>query len=145
MSSLRTNVCQGIPNFYTKVKAWNKSQYIVSCPITRAVFIGKRYILHPQKIQMLCQKLQLHQFCTPTKCVCRLSYLLLLKYTPEADLVWQMDIHANSFDSYKKVLLLSTVTCITYQLRCFADRLGLPIVNYWCQSLHWNIEQRETM
>lgn len=45
-------------------------------------------------------------------------------------------LSANSFDSYKKVLLLSTITYITYQFRCFADRLGLPIVNYWCQSLH---------
>lgn len=52
-------------------------------------------------------------------------------------------LSANSFDSYKKVLFLSTIIYITYQFRCFADRLGLPIVNYWCQSLHRKTEQRE--
>lgn len=72
--------------------------------------------------------------------------LLLLKYTP-----WvspsvrtgqaREGTHGSSFDGYTQELLLSV--CITYQLRCFADGLGLPIVNYRCQSLHKNMEQRQ--
>lgn len=105
--------------------------------------MGKWYILHPQKIQSIPKirtiaTLHTHKMCVQLK-------LLPLKYTPECDPLWELDMHVKDPMAIPLMVLYKNYhfVCITYQLRCFADRLGLPIVNYWCQSLHktWSKEK----